>query len=464
MSYSTHQIRRVAATTATVLLGIGAFAAPRVSAQTGPVPVSGSVTNANTNGPLIECAWALPDPNNNWGDFMNGYRTAGSTANDDQPRTRPATPPCSNPGVGTDGTKPAQANQPAVATAPIHIQVTPNIDDQPTLRWIELWAAVDSTSVGTIVNWKVYHPDGSFKVQVDGTNYTPGSNQTACSGPSGMFDMAINTGQLDSASTMNNTPQIHDSLQDYCKQNVKDFYYGAFGLSKHQPYGKYRIEATAIKPANGGESTLIYWIEVLPVMSLAKDFGGLNFPAMAAGNTYNIDGDTIWQNEDGGPTLQNQGNAGLTVEMTYTNLCLLVGSPSVRDCGPAKRIHHFDGGLGTSINTVEHRDPIPSADNDVDAMNLPGQGFLPGLDTGTGPRYRTLCPNDLAKIDFSVHTPLALQKGDYAGNVHLKVVASKLCPTDVGSVYKPPFNDPNVTVNTTFKGTTPMATGYYTLG
>lgn len=461
MSHLNHKLRQRVAVTAALSLACAALAAPRVSAQSAssPVPVNGTVTNSNVNAPLIECAWALPDPNLNWGDLMNGYVTpGGAVANDDQPAVKPATPPCLNSNVGQDGSKPSQADQPSVATAPIHIQVAPNIDDKPTLRWIELWSAVDSTADGTIVHWKVYHPDGSFKVQVDGWNFTRGSSQAGCTGPTGMFSMAIATGQLDAASVRNNTPQVHDSLEDYCRQNVKDFYYGAFGLSKHQPYGRYRVEATAIKPANGGESTLNYWIEVLPVMSLAKDFTGLAFPTLAAGNVYNIDGDTNWGSP--APTLQNQGNAGLTVEMSYTNLCLVVGVPPVRDCGPGKRINHFDGGLGTSINTVEHRDPIPSADTDAAAIAGPSQGFLDPIDTGTSPRYRTLCPNDLAKVDFSIHTPLTLQKGDYAGNVHLKVVASPLCPTDRGSVYGPPFTDPNVTVDTTFDGTTPKATSY----
>jgi hypothetical protein len=467
MSHLPKQLRKGAMLTASLAIAVGAFAAPQVSAQSvAPplVPVNGTVTNSGNNSPIIECAWALPDTNFNWADYMNGYRVGGVAGNDDAPNTKPQTSPCINPEIGKDGSRPAQADQLDIAKAPRHIQVTPNIDDKlngsPMLRWIELWAAVDSTAPGTVVHWKVYHPDGSFKVQVDGSNYTPGSYQAPCDGPAGMFDMAVATGQIDGPTVRNNSPLVHDSLVDYCKQNEKDFYYGAFGLSKHQPYGTYKVEAVAVKPANGGQSILTYYLDVLPIMSLAKDFQGLNFPKMSAGQVYKIDGDTIWGGNK--PTLQNQGNQGMTIQMSYTNLCILVGVPAKRDCGESKRISYFDGGLGTSIATVEHREPIPSDDDDTKARTGPAESFINQIDTNFGPRYRTLCPNDLAKVDFSVHTPFTLQQGDYSGNVHLRVFASPECPTDRGSVYDPKkINDPNVASETDFDGTTPKSNGYY---
>jgi hypothetical protein len=452
----------------TLLLGsaaalvAGGLFAPQVTAQTGGggVEINATVTNSTSTGPIIECAWALPDPSARWSDLMASYKTpTGVTANDDTPNQKPATPPCNNPNIGSES-KPLQANQPNAASAPVHISVMPNQNDEPNERYIELWAAVDSTAPGTIVHWKVFHPDGSFKVQVDGTNYTAGSSQAPCAGPNGMFDMAVRTGQIEAPAASNATSNIHDSLQDWCRQNVKDFYYGAFGLSKHQPHGKYRIEATAIKPANNGEQTLVYYIEVLPVRYLAKDFNGIGFTNLRAGNVYSIDGDLNFA-PGTGPTLQNQGNAGLSVEMNYTNLCILVGNPSVRDCGPGKEITYFDGGLGTSINTVEHREPIPGYPTDAAAASGDRANFLEPIDTTFGPRYRTLCPNDLAKIDFSAHTPQTLQNGSYGGKVHLTVIPSAECPTDKGSVYGPPFDDPNVTVLTDYDGTTPKASGYY---
>lgn len=444
--------------------GLFATTAQAQSSSPTPVPIEATVVSSGPAGQLIECAWALPDPSSRrgskptWSDLMNGYTTGSAVANDDMPSVKPVTPPCKTPEIGLDGSRPIQTDRPSLEGAPIHIEVSPNINDEPTLRYIELWSAVDSTSNGTIVHWKVFHPDGTFKVQVDGTNYTPGSGTGRfCAGPPGMFNMAVATGQIDGPTATNATPQIHDSLQDYCLQNEKDFYYGAFGLSKHQPYGKYKIEATAIKPANGGQSTLTYWIEVNPVLYVARDFDGVTFKNLQAGQDYQISGDTVWGGDK--PTLQSQGNAGVTAEMAYTNLCLLVGS--LRDCGPAKRVDEFNGALGTSIAAVEHRYPIKGFDTDALAAASTFQGFLPQETSNFGPRYRTLCPNDLAKIDFSAHTPRTLSTGNYAGKVHLKFVASPLCPTDKKSVYGPPFNDPNVSLLTSFDGTTPMETGYY---
>jgi hypothetical protein len=458
MSKPPLRIRRMLMLGSATALAFGGLLAPQVSAQSsgsGGVPVNATVNGGGEDPLIIECAWALADPTPTWDDYMNGY-----TSGDDTPSVKPAKPPCVNPDVGTES-RPGQADQTDPATAPVHISVLPNIDDKPNQRYIELWAAVDSVDPDTIVHFKVFHPDGTFKVQVDASNYTEGSNNARCAGPRGMFAAAVATGQIDGQTATNSSVDIHDSLEDWCIQDEKDFYYGAFALSKHQPYGKYRIEATAILPANNGQHVLTYFIEVLPVMHLAKDFRGLNFTDLRAGAHYKISGDLRWLS--GGPTLQNQGNAGLTVEMSYTNLCLLVpqsgGSPA-RDCGPGKRIDYFNGGLGTSIAAVEHREPIPSADTDAAAMATT-QGFLPAIDSTLGPRYRTLCPNDLAKVDFSAKTPLTLQRGAYSGNVHLKVVASPLCKTDRGSVYGPPFTDRDVTLETTFDGTTPKDNGYY---
>jgi hypothetical protein len=452
MSYRTTRLARGLLIGAGLSLIVGTFVAPSVSAQTsGNVPVVGNYDGSGV-GPLIECAWALPDPTASWSDRMNGYTSGGSPANDDAPGTKPSTPPCKNGPAATNGSaRPTQASQ-GGPTTPGHIQVYPNLDDDPNVRYVELWAAVDAvaavSSLQPTVIFNVYHPDGTFKVEVDATNYTPGNVISRCAGPAGMFDMAIATGQIDANSVRNNTSNIHDSIQDWCAQNKKDLYYGAFGLSKHQPYGSYRIDAIVTTPS-GASSTLKYWIDVLPIKALAKDFNTLDFGPLHPNDQFTVDGDTSWQPPNSAnPTLQNIGNQGLTISLSYTNLCLdLAGS---RECGPIggnKRVDMFDGGFGTSINTVEHRgsgtasDPwIPSAD--VAGESLTGPSFLNAVDTSgnyTNPRYRTLCPNDLGKLDFSAHTPPQLIGGTYKGAVHIRVTTSLECNTDKGKVYFP-FN------------------------
>jgi hypothetical protein len=366
------------------------------------------------------------------------------------------------------------------------VNVLPNIDDKPTQRYIELWLATDATDPGTNAHFKVFHPDGSYKGQVDATNYTSGNSSSRCAGPVGMFNAAKNTGQI-GASTISNTTPGHDSLQDWCIQQAKDFYYGSFGLSKHQPYGDYRIEATVSKPANGGTSVLVYWIHVDDVSFLAKDFNALEFGQIQAGQLKNISGDVNWSppGDNSAPTLQNQGNAGFTIEMAYLDLCLQVPSTGglQRDCGPSKQILEYDGGLGTSIATVEHRPAYPETTvahvaNEADLLSVTHTGFLNPTDSGTSPRFRTLCPNDLAKVDFSLHSPNNLQAGTFAGKVDLKVVRNPICPTDLTHVYGPssqigtspvlyniPFNTYNgqvqVQLEAPWNGVTPKDTAYW---
>jgi hypothetical protein len=455
----------IAMTFTATTIGFSGLVAPRAAMAQSNGGASLDATavvgpGGSTTPPIIECAWALPD----WGGTQSW--SDGMQYGQDDSTNVPGPPaPCKTPQYGVTS-RPVQTNQPSKATAPIHINVMPNRDDQPTQRYIELWMATDSIDPGTVAHWKVFHPDGTYKVQVEGTNYTAGTQASKCSGPTGMFNAAVATGQIEANTVTNSTTNIHDSLQDFCKQNLKDFYYGSFGLSKHQPYGKYRIDATVIKPANGGQAVLSYWIEVNELTYLAKDFNALNFgSSIQAGQVYNIGGDTSWNppGDNSAPTLQSQGNVGITVEMAYTNLCLQVPSTSgpVRDCGPGKEITYYDGGLGTSIDTVEHREPIYSVTNEADLVQSSFIGFLPAYDTTFGPRYRTMCPNDLAKVDFSMHTPGTLQSGTFAGKVHLKVVKSPLCPTDEEHVYGPPFNDPNVVLQGAWNGVTPKDTNYW---
>ncbi|NNF68601.1 MAG: hypothetical protein HKN01_02430, partial [Acidimicrobiia bacterium] len=80
------------------------------------------------------------------------------------------------------------------------IQVRANAEDLPEERVIELWAAVGPLSVDDVY-WKVFHPDGSIKVQVHGTPVECLSELGATAGdsllaPGSMFWAANGTGQL----------------------------------------------------------------------------------------------------------------------------------------------------------------------------------------------------------------------------------------------------------------------------
>lgn len=464
--------------------------------------------------PSIECAWALPDmvqPNTGTngapitGEMNYGTITSPSANfldDDDDARTPSGAPLCTtNEGVEN---RPTQATQ--LTAGPIHIDVTPNLDDKvgsaQHLRWIELWSAIDGAgeqNPNAIVNWQVYHPDGSFKVQVEGTNYTPDDTALQCAGPAGMFNSATDSGQIEKTAVTNAaTPLVHDTLTDWCLNGEKDLYYGAFGLSKHQPYGDYKVVANVINGAN--IATLTYWIHVRDVVGFAQDFTDVDFQGITGGAPKNINGNTIWDSpaapvtplSANRPSVQSTGNKAITVEMAYQNMCLQLPTPiPTPDCGPAKEILIYNGKLGSAINTVEARvvnnPPSPGSASPATGAYM---NFVSPVTTNSGSeRFRTLCPNDVFKIDFSLHAPASLTPGNYAGKVFLKVIAfggtttangatvtpgapalpPVPCPTDQGHVYYP-FTGPSsinqylgvdsVTVETAYNNITPKTTGY----
>jgi hypothetical protein len=461
MRGTTRQRRTYVSLAAAFAMGAGALVATATGAgalpgDPGDIGTGGSYSGTGGPRPVIECSWALPDYDGNWDTGMQ-------YGQDDDPTNGPiGGPPCKF----NDGLRPSQGPQ-----GPVHIKVLPNIDDKPTLQWIELWSAVDTPDNITDVSWRIFHPDGSLKVQVHGYRYD--TTQARCVGPTGMFTAAgplpTGTGQIDALAIANGpgtdpTNDDDDSIRELCQQRLKGLWYGAFGLSKHQPYGIYRVEAIAT--GNTGTTTLNYNIQVLPVIYLATDFATVSFNGLVIGNNQ-IGGDTNWGSLP--PTVQSQGNEGITVEMQYDPLCLSPNDLSPANCHQSKRIDTFDGGFGTDQSKVTHVFPVrinpdwPRTGADTD-LPVPTTGWTSFLQGNPDDRYRTLCPNDLGKVDFSVHVPLGKATGTYVGKVRLRAVANHICDTDNGSVYDPthrPDADPLVRYETTFDGTTPWATAAY---
>ena len=93
-------------------------------------------------------------------------------------------------------------------------------------------------------------------MQVDATRYASSANPTACNDApvtTPALAAAVSTGQMTSAARANIIAE--------CQSQQKGLWFGAFGISKHQPYGRYKIVMHAAI-AGGGESTLEYYIEV----------------------------------------------------------------------------------------------------------------------------------------------------------------------------------------------------------
>ena len=408
------------------LLGMGMVASP-ANAQNAS---TGASVGSSATAPHIECAWALNDANKTWVDKMQ-------YGNDDTP-TVGAGSPCV---ATTDGSDEATMPNPY---STVMIDVKPNAHDEPTQQYVELWGALDTNNINPSVYFDVYHPDGTQKVQIDATKYASSANSAACFGPSGMFGAAQTTGQLTTAAVAN--------IVTECATQTKQLWYGAFGISKHQPYGTYRITLTAAA-AGGGAEVQTFYINVLPFSNLEKDFTAVNFGAVGPNSHYetgtgNFTFDGANNAANNKYSVRNTGNAGIALGVRFASMCgdYLAGG----SCTDAKRIDQFDAkfGVGVPVNLF-------SIGNVSLATSLPSLLTSTANPAPLGPEAqfpadlaRTLCPNDVGKMEFSIWTE-NIQAGAYSAANGIQLVSrpSALCPTDSGSVYVanrglPQFGDP----------------------
>jgi hypothetical protein len=411
------------------LLGLGtASAVTGVRANGTPqnLPTSASVSGSGTTA-HIECSWALPDLNSNGGSETNNTGTPNPTPPktmwyglDDDPMNKPNPVPCD---LGPSGSKPTQAD------AQHHlIQVLPNTDDAPALRRIELWAAADHPAgIGAIsdVYWKVFHGDGSFKVQLHGVRIDQSSSNPDCTGPvtanlndplhTSMFKAAIDNGELTDAA-------VHDptnGMVALCQEGVKAFFHNTFVVSKDQPNGEYKIE-THVVAIGGLETVQTFYIDIIPFFNMALDFNSVNFGQIFPGVPKTINGDANFGT--GGPTVENQGNSAMGLSLNFADLVQMTDQNGKPILG-GKHITQFDAAFGLSAATIQH---IPLITSGVQA-NFDDAG------------NRQLCSNDDGKLDLSVDPPPTLPAGGYAGTVSIiaRSPAASLCPTDHGHVYVP---------------------------
>ena len=417
---------------------VGGLAAP-ASAQTGDA-TSGAQVGGSGSTPRIECGWALNDADHDW---RNGMQYG----NDDSPQT--------NPGLPCQATTNPQgeATMPNPFTTPM-IHVKPNAHDQPTQAYVELWGGVTSSVATPIVYWDVFHPGsagdgtGSFKVQIDGTKYADSSTPARCDGPAGMWVAAdasnpsVSTGQMSREAASN--------MINECKFQQKKLFYGAFGISKHQPWGLYRIVLHAANPG-GGEVTLTYYIYVLPFINLEKDFVNVDFGGVLPNqHSWQVGpgGDFIWNGTNDAlnqaTSVRNTGNAGAGLGAQFTSLCLATAPTGPTGCTDDKRIDHFDMKYGVVLNgmqTIGDVSLATSIPSNLASSAKPAPfGDLVDFDNH---RDRTLCPNDIGKIEFSIWTE-NIQAGNYSGLIRLVARGNAICSTDRGEPY--PRNNTGVYV------------------
>ena len=241
----------VTATVLTVALMVLLRLAVHSSAGAGPVAQQGygSVpTQAEVRGeglpPNIECTWALPDMQSDVPIPIFQYGTPGNAHQHDDDMT--IVPDANN--TSTDGIQIPCAgppgSTPSMPDGVRHmIQVRPNPEDRPEERKIQLFMAVDHPNgISKIVDvyWKVFHPDGSEKLQVHGTRApkercnpenSPALGNSSQTGR--MFEAAVHTRQLSAAAV----DDINKGMLAKCLQEEKAIYVAFWAISKHQPCG-----------------------------------------------------------------------------------------------------------------------------------------------------------------------------------------------------------------------------------
>jgi hypothetical protein len=417
-----------------VAIGTGSAAL----AQTEPPDLSaGTTANAGGDGvttPIIECTWALNDVNHDWTDFQQYGNDDDHPDGPDAPTGVTDNTPCA-----ADGARAKQADGWTDLIA-----VLPNASDLPTQAYVELWAAVDSNNTaGTIVRWDVYHPDGSPKVQVDGTRYS--TSTELCTGPTGMFAAAIANGII-STTARNN-------IQRECETQHKNLWYGAFPISKHQPWGSYTVTLTA-SLSGGGSVTRTFSIDVISFYQLEKDFEAPDFGSIQSNNHYwqTVQGDFDFGT--GGPTVRNTGNAGIGLDVSFDPLC----KQGVPFCSDVKRIDKFDAHFGARapenlqyLGTAGPFDSTPDINQALLGNTNPTGTVVENGPDNQPPNWysfdnelaRTLCPNDTGKFEASIYVEL-IENGTYAGELFLRGRRNPVCPTDLGAPYNAP---PSVPVN-----------------
>jgi len=318
------------------------------------------------------------------------------------------------------------------------------VGDAPYEKRIQLWVAADDPlggGVGAIQRayWQIWYPDGtnlSYDPQgtlVPATNCSLLGNATD---PTTMLGAAVQDGEVSAAAVSD----PNWGFIDRCQQSYKDFFYGNFPLSKHQPYGRYRIEAYVVS-TGGVSSHLTNYIDVLPIISVVADFTTVTWTNLVNGVDQSISGNTVFNTSDGQPTLENLGNAGASIGITFSPM-----TPATGSGGPITG-KVFDACFGLSSSELSCSGPPNTSVETANTItagvewDFPGKGVSAPTTSYDGDQ--TLCSDRTGKLDLSLQPPLGTPAGAYNGTLTIFSFASAVCKTDVGTVDPGTTLDPN---------------------
>jgi hypothetical protein len=405
--------------------GIQAQTPPTVT----PTPPPNVTTNATVSGgagtaPVIECKWELPDmlsQNPTDGFQYTKPGVAGGHVHDDDMAVVPDGDAVkTGTQVPCDLKRDANGNptgKPEMQDNVRHmIQVKPNALDKPEERRIQVWAAVDHPNGLSNISgvfWKIYHPDGAFKLQVHGERVPVNRCDSYGSGTSAdgtMFEAAVHTGQLTKDAVDGAGGQ--QGIIALCQQNVKALYFTEWRISKEQPCGQYKVELHAL--SNATESVLTNYIDVICFYDLNLDFTSVDYGPITPGRDKTVPGDTVFASPPGNSlfSVLNGGNLPMGIGLRFKDMLQTNNGTPVP--GP-KAITKFDACFGTSAATIQCIDPIYS----TDPSGNPVTTFTYFHETRSASEATALCTDEVGKLDLSIHPPDFLPAGLYIGSLDI---------------------------------------------
>lgn len=303
------------------------------------------------------------------------------------------------------------------------LQVVPNPGSSGALGttqicvWAVLWDPYGVSNL-TGAPTDIYEPtspcgtDMDFKVQIHMTKYDDcGAGSAAVSALRAAIDGGLvyfNPAEAGASGVVPGIGTVEDVYTQLHNCGLA-VYTACFTYDNHQYPGCYTAEIIPTS-ATGGQGFLAVpcgylWIE--EIFAFAKDFSALDWGAIARGVEDWVMGNTTWG--DGVPTVHNQGNVAVYVELLFTRMYQDSGiNPKYIDWFDARFMDYdYDPIYATSAYSLTS-----------------GPNWVPSA--GDSAWYRltqnVLVPCIPTKIDFSLHPPVDLLAGSYSGLMFLRAV------------------------------------------
>ena len=287
-------------------------------------------------------------------------------------------------GAGDDPFVKAKWESPDMDPCKAGVQIIPNpagpLPGQGGETEVWVYAVVsDPNGIADVadVYFKIFHPDGSFKLQVH-------MSKVPCWQAIGLVKDAAAKGLIKFAEGYD----LEDVLwQLDCEKKQAELWVGKWIYEIHQPAGWYTTEVTVVDTDGGIGKFSNSDTEIVSIVQLALDFTSIDWGNLKPGVPKWISGDDNFVPGDGKPTVWNQGNDPASLRIHNS---ALVGAKE------GKEIVKFDVRMGGEYYKY-----------------LASQWV-----TLIGP----LLPCTPRQIEFSVFAPEGLPKDTYSGTMDFEII------------------------------------------